>query len=446
MNKLVINRNMLRIAALSVCVCAAGMVSCGSSEEEEVKYDPSRSFWLDSFYPEKGKYQEKVMLNGENFPNDPEAVRVYFNHRRAPVIGSTGMRMYVRAPRLPGKECVISVVVGADSVTYNDVFHYEESMTVTTLAGNGNMEEFQEGELASSVVHPRFLCVDGEGNIFIANRNKDDGGQHLYFMRANEEENVVTRIVSSYLIANTPCADPNTGVIWVPTEMTIGSFLTCDPKEFWAPKVREVIWPTGASDRPTQNGWKHAMVANPSDGYIYTRWWEGHIGRIHPETYEVEVIAKTPATGSCTGLTFNPLRPNIMYMAFSSGGFNNGIYSIDVAAADPLSTLTRLNSSIAAGGHRDGPLATAQFNGPMQIFCDAEGFMYIAERYNHCIRRISPENMVETVLGMPGSPGWHDGTKEEALFNQPYGIGINKEGDVYVGDWGNGRLRKLSIN
>jgi hypothetical protein len=54
--------------------------------------------------------------------------------------------------------------------------------------------------------------------------------------------------------------------------------------------------------------------------------------------------------------------------------------------------------------------------------------------------------MVETVLGMPGSPGWKDGTKEEALFREPYGIGINQDGDVYVGDWGNGRLRKLSIN
>ena len=54
--------------------------------------------------------------------------------------------------------------------------------------------------------------------------------------------------------------------------------------------------------------------------------------------------------------------------------------------------------------------------------------------------------MVETVLGMPGTAGWKDGGKEEALFNTPRGIGVSKDGSVYVADNMNGRVRKLSIN
>jgi hypothetical protein len=47
---------------------------------------------------------------------------------------------------------------------------------------------------------------------------------------------------------------------------------------------------------------------------------------------------------------------------------------------------------------------------------------------------------------MPGTAGWKDGTKDEALFNHPRGIGIGKDGSVYVADYGNSRVRKLSIN
>jgi len=72
--------------------------------------------------------------------------------------------------------------------------------------------------------------------------------------------------------------------------------------------------------------------------------------------------------------------------------------------------------------------------------------MYIADSGNHCIRRITLEGMVETVLGMPGTAGWKDGGKEEALFNNPTGLGIAEDGTVYVADFDNNRVRKLSIN
>jgi streptogramin lyase len=105
-----------------------------------------------------------------------------------------------------------------------------------------------------------------------------------------------------------------------------------------------------------------------------------------------------------------------------------------------------LTSPISSGGHRDGEISIAQFRNPSQIFCDNDGNMYVADSDNHCIRRITPELMVETVLGMPGTAGWKDGGRQEALFNHPRGIGIAQDGSVYVADNGNNRLRKLSIN
>jgi outer membrane protein assembly factor BamB len=53
--------------------------------------------------------------------------------------------------------------------------------------------------------------------------------------------------------------------------------------------------------------------------------------------------------------------------------------------------------------------------------------------------------MVETVVGIPGTYGWKDGTKDEALFYTPRGITVGADGTVYVGDWNNARIRKLAI-
>ena len=447
-------------------LCIALLVSCGlnNDSEEKAKYDPTKPTILSSFYPDEGKFQEKVMLTGDNMPTDPSMVRVYFNQRRAPMIGGTTERMYVQAPRLPGNapgydaprqgvgHCQISVVIGGDSLVYADTFLYEETITVTTVAGNGDLEGFQEGALANAILQPRFICCDKDGNVFIANRSTARSGgsdMNLFLCRLNEEENIFTRLRQGTLITNIPCADPITGVVSVATETTVGSFITADPNEFWAPREREMKW-INPSDRPAGVAYpnaKHCMVVNPSDGYIYTRWNAGHIVRINQTTFEAEMIART-GNGDAHGLTFRPGEPNILYMSFvgNANELSNGIYSIDVSDPEPINTLKRLNSPATGGGHRDGDLSIAQFRQPRQIFCDTDGFIYIADSDNHCIRRITPENQVETVLGIPGTPGWKDGTRAEAQFRDPYGIAISSDGSVYVADLGNARLRKLSVN
>jgi sugar lactone lactonase YvrE len=100
----------------------------------------------------------------------------------------------------------------------------------------------------------------------------------------------------------------------------------------------------------------------------------------------------------------------------------------------------------AAAGHRDGSVSEALFRYPCGIWQDSDDNIYIADEQNHCIRRITPENQVETVLGIPGMSGWKDGNKEEALFNRPRGLCIDQNDDIYVCDYYNGRIRKLSIN
>ncbi|MDR1172712.1 MAG: IPT/TIG domain-containing protein [Bacteroidales bacterium] len=452
-----------------VFVCTAVLlVSCGSEDKEKTKYDPDQPSRISTFYPSEGKYQEKIMLTGVNLPTDPSLVRVYFNNRRAPMIGGTTERMYVLAPRLPGNaegydapgtgigHCIISVVIaGQDSTTYPDTFLYEESITVSTVAGNGDQEHFEEGNLANAILQPKYIACDNDGNVFISNWRADDGRGFCYICRLNEEENSFTRLRSTAKESNVPCVDPVTGVVTIPIE-TMGSFISANPNEYWAPRDRDMKF----QNWTPPNGWKHAMVVNPTDGMIYTRWYQGSIVRIDPNTYETYRIAESEQ-GDSYGLTFRPQEPNIMYISFrnNAGIYANSIATVDVSAGKDLeeddpaaaklaveATLRRVSSPSTGGGHRDGPLATAQFRNLGQIFCDQDGFIYVADRENHCIRRITPENQVETVLGIPGTPGWRDGTRDEALFRNPTGIAIASDGSVYIADNGNSRLRKLSVN
>ncbi len=418
------------------------LVGCGSdSTAIQKEHDPSQPVKLLSFYPDSGKYLEKVILKGSNFGTDTKDISVYFNSRKAAVIGSTGDNLYVLAPRLPGDTCIISVVVGKDSLSYPNIFRYKKSVTVTTIAGNGSMEKAIAGPLESTSLQPYYVCVDKENNIFVVSRNGTTG-ESFAIMRIDEELNEMVMLAPG-ITGNVPCADPATSIITLPTETTVGSFISLNPQEFWAPRTREMKWPEGYN-KPDQ-GYKHCMVVNPNDGYIYSRYYQGDLIKIDPRTYEITPLMKTQQ-GDSYGLTFNPLNPNILYISFwdNAGDNANSICEVDVT--DPVRTFHRISSSNISGGHRDGKIENAQFRRPAQIFCDNDGNIYVADSGNNCIRRITPDKMVETVLGMPGTSGWKDGTKEEALFKEPRGIGIRQDGTVYVADFGNGRVRKLTIN
>ena len=415
--------------------------SCQSEESAPLVHNPSEPVKLTTFYPDSGMYKEQVILEGTNFGQDVSKIKVYFNNSIAPVIGSTGSMLYVTAPRLPGDTCRLSVVVDGDSVVFDKPFIYHESISVTTIAGTGQCEKPTAGDINTATMHPRFLCVDGDDNIFLVSRGHNGGSETERIMRIDQQDGQVEIVVPEN--GNVPCADPVTNVITIPTETTVGSYVSLDPAEMWSPRQRELIWPAGYA--VPESGFKHCMVVNPNDGCIYTRYYYGDIIKINPRTYEVTPVYKT-APGNSYGLTFSPLHPNILYISFfnDAGTMANSIASIDVTRPD--STYQRLSSSNTSGGHRDGMLEKAQFHNPCQIYCDAQGYMYVADKDNHCIRRISPEGMVETVLGVPGTAGYKDGSKKEALFREPTGIGIGKDGSVYVADWGNYRVRKLTIN
>lgn len=103
-------------------------------------------------------------------------------------------------------------------------------------------------------------------------------------------------------------------------------------------------------------------------------------------------------------------------------------------------------SSVAgqtSAGYLNGVGDLAKFYGPNGVAADANGNLFVCDEGNHCIRMITPEGKVTTYVG-GGIPGMVDGETMQARFNSPSGIAIDKGGNLYVADQGNNSIRKIT--
>ena len=108
----------------------------------------------------------------------------------------------------------------------------------------------------------------------------------------------------------------------------------------------------------------------------------------------------------------------------------------------PAGVVTTLAGSGVAG-FADGTGTAAQFYGPESVAVDSSGTVYVADRVNQRIRKITPAGVVTTLAGS-GVAGYADGTGTAAEFINPQGVAVDPSGTVYVADTNNHRIRKIT--
>lgn len=93
-------------------------------------------------------------------------------------------------------------------------------------------------------------------------------------------------------------------------------------------------------------------------------------------------------------------------------------------------------------GYSDGPGNSSRFAGPLGMAVDRDGNVYVADTGNNRIRKITQQGVVSTLAG--SGPGYADGVGTNTKFYNPYGIAVDSNGNIYVADTANNRIRKIT--
>src|SRR6266496_2693400 len=112
--------------------------------------------------------------------------------------------------------------------------------------------------------------------------------------------------------------------------------------------------------------------------------------------------------------------------------------------ADTPGSLALFAGDMRGAGNVDGVGAAARFNFPNNVATDSAGNVYVGDRGNHTIRKITPAGVVSTFAGTTDVFGSADGTGAAARFNPPRGVATDGAGNVYVADEFNHTIRKIT--
>jgi sugar lactone lactonase YvrE len=185
-------------------------------------------------------------------------------------------------------------------------------------------------------------------------------------------------------------------------------------------------------------------VVVDAGGNVYVADYENHVIRKITPNGDASILAGstegwTDATG--TDAQFN----GPAGLAIDSSG---NVYVADydnnvIRKITPNGTVTTVAGS-GSRGAADGQGAAASFDRPNGLKVDASGHIYVADASNHLIRKITPDGVVTTLAG--STQGFADGTGVTAQFDYPWGIALDADGNIYVADSSNNKIRKITPN
>jgi len=115
-----------------------------------------------------------------------------------------------------------------------------------------------------------------------------------------------------------------------------------------------------------------------------------------------------------------------------------------IRAISPSGVVSALAGSPENWGSEDGTGGEARFNGPVGVALDESGALLVSDSNNHTIRKVTASGGVTTWAGTPGLDGCVDGHGRAARFCMPAELAVDGHGNVFVADSFNHVVRKIS--
>jgi sugar lactone lactonase YvrE len=266
---------------------------------------------------------------------------------------------------------------------------------VSTFAGSGSYSSADGMGIAASFKYPARLAVDASGNVYVA-----DNGNHKI------------RKITPAGVVSTLAGDGTEGS----TDATGTAASFHDPEGVAVDASGNVF----VADRENNK-----IRKITSAGVVSTFAGSGEVG-------SNDATATAPSFYNPSGVALDA--SGNVYVADSK---NNKIRKI--TSAGVVSTFAGSGEE----GRTDATGTAASFNRPFGVALDASGNVYVADSKNNKIRKITPAGVVSTFAGS-GEEGRTDATGTAASFNRPFGVALDASGNVYVADYINDKIRKIT--
>jgi sugar lactone lactonase YvrE len=185
-------------------------------------------------------------------------------------------------------------------------------------------------------------------------------------------------------------------------------------------------------------------VAIASDGTVYVADSSNHRIRKISAGF-VTTLAGTGASAFADGTGTNArfFFPNDVTMNPEGNMYVADSQNNRIRLVTPLGVVTTFAGS-GTGGAADGTGVGATFNFPKGVTVDSAGNVFVADWFQNRIRRITPAGVVTTVAGGGTADAYLDATGTNARFAGPNGIAVDPAGNLYVTDGTNNRIRRIS--
>lgn len=439
----------VRLLFLSFIVVGAAFTA-GCSDDDDGSggaYDPARPVVLESFSPREGGVGTKLIIRGENFGYDPSKIKVRIanaENREARVVSVKGTRIYAIVPaRADTGNVTVTIGEGeqAQELAFEETFQYEFKKNLSTLCGGGFNAEDKDGSFKEAkFARPLRLTLDDEN-------------QKLYVLESNtykciREVDLINQTVSTPWRApglnnlRTLCYGTTRDTLYVGIEggssnVSTVFLLRADGfvrHKTYAPRSRS-----------------NASILNPVDGELFINDYDqGKVFRWDRDSQEM--IEAATCFKAQTDFTF----------CWSHDGQH--LYALALECPGSFSTIVRMKYDFATktlgtaepwvgvdgqSGYQDGIGEESRIFCPYQMCTGPQGDFFLADTWNHCIRRIVDNNGVATVstyAGIGGQSGFTEGDPLEAQMEYPTGVAVSDDGSVvYVADKENNRICKITV-
>jgi streptogramin lyase len=339
------------------------------------------------------------------------------------------------------------------------------TLTLSTIAGTGTAGYNGDGPATSASLNsPQGVAADAAGNVYIA----DFSNNRIRKVTAGTISTVGGTGVGGYSGEGGPAISAG---INGPVGMAVDAAGNVFFADYYNQRIRKITVATGIITTVAGNGVAGYLgdggiataaelnfptqVAVDRAGNLYIA--DSYNQRIRMVTAETSIITTLAGTGT-VGVNGDGGPASLAQLNRPSGvtvDAAGNVYIADmnnhrirkVTAATGI--ITTLAGSGVLGGYDGefvlGTLATLNF--PANLAADAGGNVYIADRYNQRIRKVSAATgFITTIAGSSNADyGGDGGVSSAGQLNYPYSVAVDAAGSLYVADTYNHRVRKASV-